>query len=58
MALKWYEKDEDRITDDYNNGLISYEEFKNQMRDLRNEVDECAREAAHEAAERAYNDYY
>lgn len=54
MGPKWYDKAEDELTDDYNNGLISLKEFNAGMRQLREEY----RAEAEYVAERAREDYY
>ena len=48
----WFEREEDRLTDDYNNGVISRGEYESEVRSLRAEL----REQAEEAAQRAYDD--
>lgn len=47
----WFEREEDRLTDDYNNGVISRGEYEVEVRALRAEL----REQAEEAAQRAYD---
>lgn len=48
----WYDKAVEQLEDDLDNGLISNDEFRSQMRDLNDEL----RGSAEEAAEQAYND--
>jgi hypothetical protein len=53
MAPRWYEKAEEQIELCYQSGQIGFDEFNRQMRELNQEL----RDAAHEEAERAYDDY-
>lgn len=50
--MNQYEREEDRLDRDLREGLITREEFRQQLRELQREQ----RGAAEEAAERAYND--
>lgn len=49
----WYERAEDELVGDLNNGVISESEFHMAMRDLNNEL----RAAAEEEAAQAYDAY-
>lgn len=49
----WFERAEDELIEQLNNGEITREEFNLEMRELRAEL----RAGAEEAAEAAYNDY-
>ena len=47
----WYEREEDSLVRDFNEGRISREEYNKAMRDLQREV----RDAAHQEAQDAYD---
>lgn len=51
--MGWYEKAEAQIEQDFQNGIIDHEEYKKQMRDIVNELRNCAEEAA----QSAYDDH-
>ena len=51
---RWADNAEEQIEAEYAAGDISYGEYHNQLKDLRDDV----RQAAHDAAETAYEDYY
>ena len=51
MSTQW-EREEDQIDRDYENGLIDLVEYKKQIRDLRNDYMDAAREAAQNAYDR------
>ena len=49
---RWFEKEEDRLTEALNRGEISDQEFSEAMRDLQRELRESAEEAARDAYDR------
>lgn len=50
--MDWIERAEERLSNDFDKGIITEKEYHQGMRDLRAEAQEYAREAA----ERAYDD--
>lgn len=50
----WYEKAQMEIEEEYSNGNLTGKEFQAALRDLHQEYDEYAREAA----ENLYNSFY
>lgn len=53
MGPNWYERAEDQLVDDLNNGLLSRSEFDAEMRELNAQY----RQAAEDAAQDAYDNY-
>lgn len=53
MGPNWYERASEQLDADYAAGLIDYGTFHNEMRELNRELQDAAREAAHDA----YGDY-
>lgn len=53
MGPNWYDRAEQQLVDDLNDGRISQSEFNNEMRELNRDL----RQAAEDAAEDAYNSY-
>jgi hypothetical protein len=51
MYTNWYDKAEKQLEDDYAAGILSAEEYNEQMRDLQREY----RDAADDAAQNAYD---
>jgi hypothetical protein len=51
--MDWFEKAEDELCEQLNNGEITEREFNREMHDLRDE----ARQGAEDAAQDAYDDY-
>ncbi len=47
--MDWYERAEQQLVDEYNNGTISMKEFNAAMRDLNAELRDSADQAAEEA---------
>jgi len=47
--MDWFDKAEDQIAEEYNNGDIDDKEYKSQMRSLRQEHEEARQDAAQEA---------
>lgn len=52
--LDWYEKAQEQICQDYDEGLMSNKEYFQAMRELDQEYDDYAREEA----ENLYNSFY
>lgn len=52
--MNWFDKAAEELEADLENGLISQEEFRAQMRDLNAEF----QDARYEAAQEAYDSYY
>jgi hypothetical protein len=47
--MTWYDKAEESLENDYNSGYITYSEFLQGLRDLRNEMEQSRQDAAQEA---------
>jgi len=52
MSRPWYEREEEVLERQMAEGLITQQEFNEAMRDMRSEMEDCAREAAQDAYER------
>lgn len=52
--MNWYDKAEEQLSDDLTNGHITQKEYNLAIRELQQEY----REAAEDAAQQAYNEYY
>jgi polyhydroxyalkanoate synthesis regulator phasin len=52
MTRPWYEREEELLERDLEEGRITQQEFNAFMRDMRREMEDCAREAAQDAYER------
>lgn len=58
MYNSWFEKEEDELCQAYNRGEISLEEFNNEMRELRYQLQAIAEEEAQAAYDNVMNGYY
>lgn len=54
--MNWYDRELETLDRDLANGTLTQTEYNQSLRDLEREYAESAREAAENAAERAYRD--
>lgn len=57
MGPNWFEKASEQLEKEYAEGKIDFGEYHNEMRELRRELDEAAREAAQDTYDN-YRDGY